>query len=169
MKRVIDTEHKNNDYYSVVEPLINFGVWKVKCLVIGDDPMICDLVRHFCSQNASIDLLPDRRHRSGTACNSLAGQNLTYYYWTITCLIWPGTQFLRKRNPPLLWFTAEKDFCCHGIRILIEIYDFLVKPLNFDRFGKAIGRVSQGGNESIQWFPPTRGTCWDGNKFKSDL
>ncbi|HMW39068.1 MAG: LytTR family DNA-binding domain-containing protein [Saprospiraceae bacterium] len=140
---------------------------KLKCLVIDDDPMICDLVRHFCSKMPQIDYcLTAGTGRDGLQLLASQKFDVLLLDYHLPDMTGHAILEINSQKIPIIMITAEKDFAVTAFEY-DEIYDFLVKPLNFDRFTKAIERVSQGGNESNSMVPANEESFYvkDGNKF----
>ncbi len=114
---------------------------KISCLVIDDDPLICDLIQHFCSKVSQIDFCL----AAGNALdglNLLASQSFDILFLDYNLPDMNG-KFLLDRKPddtPVVMITSEKDFAIESYNYP-DIIDYIVKPISFDQFYRAVERV----------------------------
>lgn len=111
------------------------------CLIVDDDPLICDLLVHFCSK---VDLISNVTvTNSGFESVNLISQNdfdlilLDYDLPDIT-----GKDILQVINShtAVIMVTAHKDFASESYDY-DQVVDFLVKPLEFSRFYRGIQKA----------------------------
>jgi len=121
----------------------------MRCLIVDDDPLICDLLEHFCSK---IDVILEVTiSHSGFESVSLINQNhfdlilLDYDLPDIT-----GKKILSILNKEALviMITSNKEFG-HESYNYPQIIDYLVKPIEFDRFYKAIDKFKMKNSHNI--------------------
>ncbi|SMD34074.1 two component transcriptional regulator, LytTR family [Reichenbachiella faecimaris] len=138
------------------------------CLIVDDDPLICDLLEHFCSK---VDFVSNVTvTNSGFESINLISQNqfdvilLDYNLPDIT-----GKEILQTvgLGTFVIMITANRDFASESYDYE-QIVDFLVKPIDFARFFKGMQKVQK------QSHPSTHDTdqifVKDGNKLvKVDL
>lgn len=114
---------------------------KLKCIVIDDDPLICDLIQHFCSKVNSVEYC--------IACeNALDGLNLlTSQSFDVLFLDYnmpdiDGKSLLemKKDNAHVVMITSHEAFAVESYNYP-QIVDFIVKPISFDRFYRALERI----------------------------
>ncbi|MEP7195202.1 MAG: LytTR family DNA-binding domain-containing protein [Saprospiraceae bacterium] len=141
---------------------------KLKCLVIDDDPMICDLVKHFCSKLSQIDYCISAGN-GHDGLQMLGGQKFDLLLLDFHLPDMTGQNIL-EINPqelPVIMITSEKEFAANAYDY-DEIYDFLVKPLNFERFQKSIERITSSNSPVKQEVIPNNEESFyvkDGNRF----
>ena len=113
----------------------------LKCLVIDDDPLICDLVQHFCSKIKEIDycLAADN---ALDGLNLLTSQNFDVLFLDYNLPDLSGKSLLQRKPPgtPVVMITSEKEFAVESYEFP-DILDFIVKPVTFERFFRAVERV----------------------------
>ena len=111
------------------------------CLIVDDDPLICDLLQHFCSK---VDLVSDvTTTNSGFESINLIGENsfelilLDYNLPDIT-----GKEILQVvgNDTAVVMVTAQKDFASQTYEYE-QVVDYLVKPIEFTRFYKAVKKA----------------------------
>ena len=108
------------------------------CLIVDDDPLICDLLGHFCSKVEFITNVTVTG--SGFESINLLGKDnfdlvlLDYDLPDIT-----GEEILKliDQGTPVVMVTAHKDFASKTYEF-DQVVDFLVKPIEFPRFYKAM-------------------------------
>ncbi|NOT38523.1 MAG: response regulator transcription factor [Saprospiraceae bacterium] len=140
---------------------------KLKCLVIDDDPMICDLVKHFCSKLEEIEYcLSANTGNDGLQVLSQQKFDVLLLDYHLPDMTGQSILEIRSQNIPVIMITSEKDFAALAFDY-DEIVDFLVKPLHFDRFKKAINRVHHGDSNSKSILQDDNDICYikDGNKY----
>lgn len=113
------------------------------CLIVDDDPLICDLLEHFCSKVDFISSVTVTN--SGFESINLISQNkfdvilLDYNLPDIT-----GKEILQTLSPEssVIMITANRDFGSESYDY-DQIVDFLVKPIDFTRFFKGMQKVKK--------------------------
>lgn len=116
----------------------------MNCLIVDDDPLICDLLEHFCSKIEQIRSVTTTN--SGFESVNLINQNdfdlilLDYDLPDLT-----GKEILQviANSCAVIMITAQKDFASESYNY-DQIVDYLVKPIEFPRFFKAIQKVQAG-------------------------
>ncbi len=113
----------------------------MKCLVIDDDPLITDLVKHFSEKCELIDYC--------VVCNdSIEGLKLlTNSQFDILLLDYNLPELngrdlleLKKDSSKVIMITSNTEFAVDSYKY-DEVIDYLVKPLNYDDFYASIKRV----------------------------
>lgn len=115
---------------------------KLKCLVVDDEPLAVDLVVSY------VDKIPDLE-LVGTCANAveafsvLQRKPVDLLFLDIHMPRLTGIDFLKTltRPPLVIITTAYREFALEGYEL--DVVDFLLKPILFDRFLKAIGKVYQ--------------------------
>lgn len=113
------------------------------CLIVDDDPLICDLLDHFCSKVDAITSVTTTN--SGFESINLIGREnfdlilLDYNLPDIT-----GQEILQVINAQtaVVMVTSNRDFAPESYNY-DQIVDFLVKPLDFTRFFKSVQKAQK--------------------------
>lgn len=113
---------------------------KIKCLIIDDEPPAREVLRHYIEQVPSLEL-------AGECENAL--QAFTFLQTTATDLMFldirmpqiNGNDFLKTLSSPpkVIFTTAYPEYAIEGFEL--DAVDYLVKPVRFERFLKAIQKV----------------------------
>ena len=112
-------------------------------LIIDDDPLICQLVNHFCGKIE--DISSTTLSNSGFEALSLINKyeyDLIFLDYNLPDL--NGEQLLGiiPHHTPVIMITSNKEFASESYNYE-HIIDYLVKPIHFDRFQKSIQKVKK--------------------------
>jgi len=116
---------------------------KIKCIVIDDDPLITDLIAHFAEKTDEIDYCV-------TSNDSIAGLKLLgngVFDLLLLDLNMPALNGknileLKQDNSKVIMVTSDQKFAAESYRYE-DVVDYLVKPINYDRFLEGIKRCQQ--------------------------
>ena len=123
---------------------------KIQCLVIDDDPMICDLVKHFCAKLEQIEYcISAGTGHDGLQLLSSQKFDLLLLDYHLPDITGQAILEIKSKELPVIMITSEKEFASMAYDY-DEIVDFLVKPLSFERFSKAIERTTSRSSSEIQ-------------------
>ena len=114
----------------------------LKCLIIDDDPLIGDLLKHFCTKSGLVDYCI----LSTTATDGLhllAGGDISLVFLDYNLPDMNGQNFLelKKSYLPVIMVTSDQAFAAKSYDYE-DVVDYLVKPLSYERFIKALQRVT---------------------------
>ncbi len=122
----------------------------MNCLIVDDDPLVCDLLQHFCSKVEAISSVTTTN--DGFESVNLISQGsydlilLDYDLPDIT-----GKEILQvvPGSTAVIMITANKEFGSDSYNY-IQVVDYLVKPVDFPRFVKAIAKVRERNSQPEQ-------------------
>lgn len=112
---------------------------RYRCLVVDDERLGRELIEAHLSQLQQFELV--------ATCTSaieagefLVKENIDLLFLDIEMPVLKGTDFYQTlSNPPAVIFTtAYRDYAIEGFEL--EAIDYLLKPITFPRFFKAVGR-----------------------------
>jgi len=112
---------------------------KIKCLIIDDEPPAIELLHAFCAMVDQLEVVG--------ACNSavkafdlLKDLQVDLIFLDIQMPVLSGIEFIKTlKNPPkIIITTAHRKYALDGFEL--DVVDFLLKPISFDRFLKAVDR-----------------------------
>lgn len=113
---------------------------KIRCLLVDDEPPALKVLLSHISKVNGIDVVGTCKS-SFEAFNMLNEQAIDLIFLDIKMPTLNGIDFLRNlSNPPkVIFVTAYREFAVDGFEL--DVIDYLVKPVSFERFLKAVSRV----------------------------
>src|SRR6186713_3329451 len=113
---------------------------QIKCIIVDDEPMARDVIRRYIQKIPTFNLLAE----FGNAIDAtlfLQEQAVDIIFLDIKMPQLSGTEFVRSlRNvPKIIFTTAYKEFAHEGFEL--DVIDYLLKPIRFDRFLRAISKA----------------------------
>lgn len=117
------------------------SIEKYKCLIIDDDPLITDLIVHFCDKLDEIEYC--------VACNNaidglklISSQDFDVLFldYNMPELNGKAILELKKDNSRVIMITSHADFAVDSYNYP-QLIDYLLKPIKFDRFVQAINKL----------------------------
>ena len=112
----------------------------LKCLVIDDEPPARKILQGYINELPLLELTGE----CGNALHSiyfLQQNNVDLIFLDIKMPQMNGNEFLKTiKNPPSVIFTtAHMDYAMEGYEL--DVVDYLLKPIKFDRFVKAVNKA----------------------------
>ncbi|MGU3375779.1 LytR/AlgR family response regulator transcription factor [Chryseobacterium sp. M5A1_1a] len=112
---------------------------KYNCLIVEDEPIAAEILETFISRDAELNLVgkcADAVH----ANNLLNIHEVDLMFLDLHLPVVKGFDFLKKlKNPPfVIVTTAYHQYAVEGYEL--DITDYLLKPIPYDRFASAIGK-----------------------------
>lgn len=112
---------------------------KTRCLIVDDEPLAIQLLTTHVQQMDTLEI-------AGTCSNALKASemlrttNVDLLFLDIKMPQMTGIDFLKMlRQPPAVIFTtAYREYALEGYEL--DVVDYLLKPITFDRFFKAMER-----------------------------
>jgi DNA-binding LytR/AlgR family response regulator len=112
---------------------------KVNCIIIDDEPLAAALIEAHVANIPNLNII--------AVCNNalegfevLKTQSVDLIFLDIQMPLLTGIEFLKSlSNPPKVIFTtAYREYAIESYEL--EVVDYLLKPISFDRFFKAINK-----------------------------
>jgi len=115
---------------------------KYSCAIIEDEPLAQNVLKKYIQDHPALEL----RAVFGDALEAqplLLQQNIQFLFLDINLPKLSGINFLKTLpNPPLVIVTtAYPEFAVQGYEF--DVVDYLLKPFSFERFLKAVNKVSE--------------------------
>ena len=112
----------------------------IKCIIVDDEPLAIEILESYVSKVDQLQLVSTFRN-AVTAFTFLQQNQVDLIFLDIQMPKLSGIDFLKTlRNPPKVIFTtAFRDYALQGFEL--EIVDYLLKPIPFDRFLKGVAKV----------------------------
>src|SRR6185436_9197664 len=118
------------------------SIKKIKCLVIDDEQPAKDIIQKYIAGVESLELAGSCNN-AVEALSFLQSNTVDLLFLDIQMPHILGTNFIRTlKNPPkVIFITAYRKYALEGFEL--DAVDFLLKPISFDRFLKAVNKVLQ--------------------------
>lgn len=112
---------------------------KVRCLLVDDEPLAIQLVKNHLEQLEMFEVVATCSNAL-KALDVLRSKTIDLMFLDIKMPQLTGIDFLKTlKNPPaVIITTAYREFALDGYDL--DIVDYLLKPITFDRFFKSIDR-----------------------------
>lgn len=113
---------------------------KIRCLAVDDEPPALDVLKKYISGVESLELVGTCSHAI-EALNFIRQSPVDLIFLDIQMPQILGTDFLRtlKKPPKVIFTTAFRKFAVEGFEL--DAVDYLLKPISFERFLKAVNKV----------------------------
>lgn len=124
----------------------------MKCLIVDDEPLAVNLFSRYINQNTALEL-------AGMASNALEAfqmlndRQVDLMFLDIRMPGISGLDFLKSlKNPPMTILTsAYNEYAVEGFEL--EVADYLLKPVTYERFEKSIAKILRRENTEIKKEP----------------
>ena len=113
---------------------------QLKCIAIDDEPLALELIKKYVSRIPALQLL----HTFEDALSGAEFLNSSVVDILFIDINMPditGIELVRslEKKPIVIFTTAYKNFAFEGFEL--EALDYLLKPIDFDRFSKAVDKA----------------------------
>jgi len=114
----------------------------IHCLIVDDEPLAADVIESFVSKMPHLQL-SGKVNSATEALAVLKTGKVDIMFLDIQMPEMTGLEFLKTlRNPPLVIFTtAYPNYALESYEI--DAADYLLKPVSFDRFVKAVNKAEE--------------------------
>ena len=126
---------------------------KTKCLIIDDEPLARDLIRNHIEKLDSFEIVAECGDAM-KALQELRDQKVDLMFMDIQMPQITGIEFLKiLKNPPkVIITTAFREYALDGFEL--DVVDYLLKPITFERFLKSVNKYYQETQEEVQTNTP---------------
>lgn len=113
---------------------------KIKCLVVDDERLAQELLEGYIKKISSLELVASCS-TALEAMHYLSQEKIDLLFLDIQMPDLTGIEFLRslKNQPATIFTTAFSEYALEGYEF--SIVDYLLKPIEFDRFFNAINKT----------------------------
>ncbi|WP_299782461.1 LytTR family DNA-binding domain-containing protein [uncultured Formosa sp.] len=115
---------------------------EIKCLIVDDEPLAINVIKNYLDQIE--DFKVTETFTNGIDClNYLKTNTPDVIFLDINMPVLDGINFIKSlENPPLVIITtAYEEFAAETYEL--DVLDYLVKPIEFPRFMKALNKVNR--------------------------
>ena len=115
---------------------------KMRCLLIDDEPPALQILQSHIDQISGLEIV-GKCGNAVDAIDLLHRKTVDVMFLDIKMPKIIGTEFLRNLShpPKVIFVTAYREFAVEGFEL--DAIDYLVKPVSFERFLKAIDRLKR--------------------------
>lgn len=133
---------------------------KIRCLIVDDEPLAIRLIENHISQIDSFEV--------AATCNSalkafeiLNRESIDLLFLDIKMPAITGIDFLKslKHPPKTILTTAYRNYALESYDL--DVVDYLLKPITFDRFFKAVERFYRESSQSNKTSTPSKSRVED--------
>ncbi len=121
---------------------------KLRCLLVDDEPPALDVLELYIESVEGLAVAA-RCENALQAFQVLQQQTIDLMFLDITMPKLIGTDFLRtlRNPPPVIITTAYREYALDGYEL--DVVDYLLKPIPFDRFLRAVAKVLKSADGSL--------------------
>jgi DNA-binding LytR/AlgR family response regulator len=126
---------------------------KIKCVIIDDEPIARDIIRDYILKINELEIIAEF-NKPVEAITFLNENKTDLLFLDINMPEINGIHFAKSLpNPPAIIFTtAYREFAANGFEL--QAVDYLVKPIPFDRFLKAVNHYLKLHSKSVEITTP---------------
>jgi DNA-binding LytR/AlgR family response regulator len=122
---------------------------KIKCVIIDDEPIARDIIRDYILKINDLEIIAE--FNKPTEAITFLNENKTdLLFLDINMPEIDGINFAKSLSTPpaLIFTTAYREFAANGFEL--QAVDYLVKPIPFDRFLKAVNHYLKLHSKSVE-------------------
>ena len=123
---------------------------KTRCLIVDDEPLARELIRGHVLKLENFEIVAECDNAM-KAMEALRNHNVDLMFLDIKMPQMTGIDFLKtlRRPPKVIITTAFSQYALDGFEL--DVVDYLMKPVTFERFFKSVNKYFQSGNsESVE-------------------
>ncbi len=115
---------------------------KLKCLIVDDEPLALDVLENFIKRIPDLELT-GRCENAMQAIQMLKDKPVDLLFTDIEMPGFNGIELVKSLNtkPLIIFTTAHPEYAVQGYEL--DIADYLLKPIAFDRFVKSVNKASE--------------------------
>ncbi len=116
---------------------------KIRCVIVDDEPLALDVLESYIDKIDDLELVA-RVDNAIEAFNLLNRTQVDLLFLDIQMPKLSGIELLKNIShpPKVILTTAYRDYALQGYEL--DVMDYLLKPISFDRFLRAITKIYQG-------------------------
>ncbi len=114
----------------------------IRCMIVDDEPLALDVLENYIAKLDKLTLVA-RLDNAVEAFNQLIREPVDLLFLDIQMPKLTGIELMRNMSQPprVIFTTAYRDFALAGFEV--GAIDYLLKPISFERFIKAVNKVYQ--------------------------
>jgi DNA-binding LytR/AlgR family response regulator len=129
---------------------------KIRCVIIDDEPIAVDYLKSYVLQMPQLELVATF-NSALDAYAFIQKENVDLLFLDIQMPGLTGLDFIRTltKKPQIILTTAYSEYALEGFNL--NVTDYLLKPINFERFAQAVLKVSKPQESTQIFIAPTEG------------
>lgn len=114
----------------------------VRCIIVEDEPFARKILREYIEDVRTLELTGEFE-TAVDAFDFLSRETVDLIFLDIQMPRMTGIEFLQsvRRDAPVILTTAYPNYALQGYDL--DVLDYLLKPIGFDRFLKAVGKATE--------------------------
>ena len=122
---------------------------KTRCLIVDDEPLARELIRDYVGKLENFEVVAECGDAM-KALNTLRTKQVDLIFLDIQMPQISGIEFLKtlKHPPRVIITTAFFEYALDGFEL--DVVDYLLKPITFERFLKSVNKFYQMNQDGIQ-------------------
>ena len=119
---------------------------KIKCLIVDDEPLAVEIIESYLKRLDNMEIIGNCSNAI-KAFEILQKEQMDLLFLDIQMPKLTGIDFLRTlKNPPkVILTTAYREYALESYEL--DVVDYLLKPISFERFFKAVSKVYRDGGD----------------------
>lgn len=115
---------------------------KINCLIVDDEPLAQQVIETYIARLPTLNLVK-KCSNAMEAFEALQQSQIDLMFLDVQMPVITGIEFLRSlsASPQIILTTAYPNFALEGFDL--NVSDYLLKPISFERFLKAIDKISE--------------------------
>lgn len=128
---------------------------KINCLIVDDEPLAIDIIKEHVGQVGQLHLV-DTCADAMKAFQVLNNEKIDLLFLDIEMPGMNGIEFIKSlSNPPsVILTTAYREYAMESYEI--DVVDYLLKPISFSRFFKAVNKYLKSQSETTSVAQPVK-------------
>jgi len=112
----------------------------IKCIIVDDEPLAIEVIESYVDRISDLEITA-KCHNALKAFEILQKESVDLIFLDIQMPKLTGIDFIKslKKPPKVILTTAYRDYALEGYEL--DVVDYLLKPISFERFLKAISKV----------------------------
>lgn len=113
---------------------------KLNCIIVDDEPLAAKVLEKYVQRLGHLNLV-GKAENAVQAFNLINSERVELMFLDVKMPQITGIDFMKSLNnpPDVIFTTAYRDFALEGFEM--SAVDYLLKPISFERFMKAVGKV----------------------------
>lgn len=113
----------------------------MKCIIVDDEPLAIEVIESYVDRIESLELVGKFRNAIKAFDYIQSGAPVDLIFLDIQMPKLTGIEFLKTLHQPpkVIFTTAYREYALEGFEL--EVLDYLLKPISFDRFMKAVSKA----------------------------